>query len=110
MWKSERQGFIASDFIDGDGYYDGPQDAEETAEVLGKSQKELEREAGSRDWAEIKAFVAGQEDYVERIEAAFEAWLAKEKVQKSTPIFYTFFMQKGLTTSVYSSKLKTVFI
>ena len=80
MWKSERQGYIASDFIDGQGYYDWPQDAEETAEVLGKTEEELEKEAGSRDWKEIEDYVASREDYVRRIESAFEEWLAKEKV------------------------------
>ena len=80
MWKSERQGYIASDFIDGQGYYDWPQDAEETAEVLGKTKEELATEAGGSDWETIELYVADREDYVRRIESAFEEWLAKEKV------------------------------
>ena len=80
MWKSERQGYIASDFIDGQGYYNWPQDAEETAEVLNLSLAELAAEAGSSDWETIEVYVAGREDYVRQIEAAFETWLAKEKV------------------------------
>ena len=80
MWKSERLGYIASDFIDGDGYYDWPLDAEEMAEVLGKTKEELAAEAGSGDWEQIRMFVADREDYVHKIEVAFEEWLAREKV------------------------------